>query len=78
MLDAIDRAINVGIFVIIVSRCPAGRVLDTYAYTGGGKDLTNKGCILGGNLNGQKARILLMLAIANDFDFDDLVKLYKL
>lgn len=77
MLDAIDRAINVGIFVVIVSRCYAGRVLDTYAYRGGGKDLTNRGCILGGNLNGQKARILLMLAIANDYDFDDIVKLFK-
>ncbi len=77
MLDAIERAINVGIHVVIVSRCYSGRVLDTYAYRGGGKDLTNRGCILGGNLNGQKARILLSLAIANDYDFDDIVELYK-
>ncbi|AIO19181.1 putative L-asparaginase [Candidatus Izimaplasma bacterium HR1] len=77
MLDALERAINVGIYIVIVSRCPAGRVLDTYAYEGGGKDLTNKGCILGGSLNGQKARILLSLAIANDFDFNDITKLYK-
>ncbi len=76
MLDAIERAINVGVFVIIVSRCYSGRVLDTYAYEGGGKDLTNKGCILGGSLNGQKARILLMLAIANDYDHDDIVNLF--
>lgn len=77
MLDAIDRALNVGIYIVIVSRCNSGRVLDTYAYQGGGKDLTNRGCILGGNLNGQKARILLMLAIANDFDHDDLIDLFK-
>lgn len=77
MLDALDRAINVGIYVVIVSRCYSGRVLDTYAYVGGGKDLTNRGCILGGSLNGQKARILLMLAIANEYDFDELVDLYK-
>lgn len=76
MLDSIERAINVGIFVVIVSRCYSGRVLDTYAYIGGGKDLTNRGCILGGNLNGQKARILLMLAIANEYDFDEIKELY--
>lgn len=78
MLDSIDRALNVGIFIVIVSRCNSGRVLDTYAYEGGGKDLTNRGCILGGSLNGQKARILLMLAISNDYDFDDIVDLFKL
>ncbi len=78
MLDSIDRALNVGIFIVIVSRCYSGRVLDTYAYTGGGKDLTNRGCILGGSLNGQKARILLMLAISNEYEFEDVKKLFKL
>lgn len=78
MLDAIDTALNVGIHIVIVSRCFTGRVLDTYAYRGGGKDLTNRGCLLGGSLNGQKARILLMLAISNDYDFDDIKQLYKL
>ena len=78
MLDAIERARNIGTYIVIVSRCFSGRVLDTYAYQGGGKDLTNRGCILGGSLNGQKARILLMLAIANDYDYDDIEQLYKL
>jgi len=78
IMNQIDDALHVGIYVVIVSRCYSGRVLDTYAYEGGGRDLTNRGCILGGNLNGQKARILLMLAISNDYDFEDIVKLYKL
>ena len=78
MLDAIDRALNSGIFIVIVSRCYSGRVLDTYAYEGGGKDLTNRGCILGGSLNGQKARILLMLAISNNYDYEDIKDLFKL
>lgn len=78
MLDALDTALSVGIYVVIVSRCFTGRVLDTYAYEGGGRDLTNRGCILGGSLNGQKARILLMLAISNDYDYDDIKQLYKL
>lgn len=78
MLDAIDRALNVGIYIVIVSRCYSGRVLDTYAYEGGGKDLTNRGCILGGSLNGQKARILLMLAISNHYDYEDIIELFKM
>ena len=78
MLDSIDKAIKLGIHIVIVSRCYSGRVLDTYAYVGGGKDLTNRGCILGGNFNGQKARILLMLAISNGYSHKDIVKLYKL
>ncbi len=78
MLDSIDKAIELGIHIVIVSRCYSGRVLDTYAYVGGGKDLTNKGCILGGNFNGQKARILLMLAISNDYSHKKIVNLYKL
>jgi L-asparaginase len=78
MMDAIDTALHVGIFIVIVSRCYGGRVLDTYGYLGGGLDLTRRGCILGGNFNGQKARILLMLAISNRYDYDDIKRLYAL
>lgn len=78
ILQAIDKAISLGIHIVIVSRCFSGRVLDTYAYEGGGKDLTNRGCILGGSLNGQKARILLMLAISNELDYDSVVNLFKM
>lgn len=78
MLDAIVKAIDKGIHIVLVSRCYSGRVLDTYAYVGGGKDLTNKGCILGGNFNGQKARILLMLAISNNYTHKQIIELFKL
>jgi L-asparaginase len=37
--------------------------LDSYGYVGGGKYLTDMGCIMASSLNGQKARILLMLAL---------------
>jgi L-asparaginase len=68
MLEGIKSALKAKIPVVICSRCPSGRVLDTYGYVGGGKNLTDLGCILAPNLNGQKARILLMIAlsIAND------------
>ncbi len=64
MVKGIIKAIKLNIPVVIVSRCPAGRVLDTYGYDGGGQQLRIAGAIMGSNLNGQKARIKLMLARA--------------
>ncbi len=64
-LPGIKRAIANDIPVIIVSRCPSGRVLDSYGYEGGGRTLKNAGACLGFNLNGQKARIKLMLALGS-------------
>jgi L-asparaginase len=49
--------------VVLVSRCPEGRALDTYAYEGGGKQLRDLGVIFGEDLTGQKARVKLMLAL---------------
>lgn len=63
MVDSIDRAIQSNIPVVIVSRCLKGRVLDSYGYRGGGKDLRYRGVILGDNMSGQKARIKLMLLL---------------
>jgi len=62
-LPAIGRAINAGLPVVITSRCPRGRVLDTYAYEGAGRQLRKMGAILGGMLPSHKARIKLMLAL---------------
>jgi len=63
MIPGIEKALNTGVSVVICSRCPSGRALDTYGYVGGGKYLTDMGCIMASSLNGQKARILLMLAL---------------
>jgi len=63
MLDGIEYAIKHNVAVVMVSRCPTGRVLDTYGYEGAGRVLRNMGVILGGDLPGQKARIKLMLAL---------------
>lgn len=63
MVPGIKRAISKNIPVVMVSRCPTGRVLDTYGYEGGGKHLRELGVIFGGNLPGQKIRIKLMLAL---------------
>lgn len=70
MIDGIKRAIDSNIPVVMVSRCPTGRVLDSYGYEGGGKHLRELGVILGGNLPGQKVRIKLMLALGMTDDMD--------
>ncbi|MCL1949084.1 MAG: asparaginase [Turicibacter sp.] len=64
MMPGIKKAIKNNIPIVIVSRCPKGRVLGTYGYEGGGADLEKAGAILVNTLNGQKARIQLMLVLA--------------
>ncbi len=70
MITGVKKAIDKGIPVVMVSRCPTGRVLDTYGYEGGGRHLRELGVIFGKNLPGQKARIKLMLilGLTNDLD----------
>lgn len=63
VVPGIADAITRGIPVILCSRCIGGRVLDTYAYEGGGRQLRKLGVILGGHLPGQKARIKLMILL---------------
>lgn len=63
-VPGIKNAIEKNIPVVLVSRCYEGRVLDTYGYHGGGKELREMGVIFADNLPGQKARIKLMLALS--------------
>lgn len=72
VLPAIARACETGIPVVITSRCPLGRVLDTYAYEGAGKQLRKMGVILGGLLPSHKARIKLMVALGAGWSTDDI------
>lgn len=61
--DEVERAVAAGMQVLVVSRCPAGDAAPLYG-GGGGTDLARAGAVFGGNLRGQKARILLMAALA--------------
>lgn len=63
MLAGVTRAIENDIPVLITSRCPMGRVLDSYGYEGGGYHLKKLGVIFTENLNSQKARIKLILVL---------------
>lgn len=62
--------------VVLVSRCPAGETLDIYSYPGAGKWLNKIGVIFADYLNGQKARIKLMLALGLINDLKNLKRLF--
>jgi L-asparaginase len=49
--------------VVLTSRSLRGRVLDTYAYAGGGHELREMGVIFADHLTGQQARLELMLCL---------------
>lgn len=68
--EGIKYVLEKGIPVVLTSRCPAGETLDIYSYPGAGKWLKKSGVIFTDFLNGQKARIKLMLAlgITNDIN----------
>ncbi len=63
MFAGIEYAIEKGVPVVLTSRCPAGETLDIYGYPGAGKWLKKAGVIFSHYLNGQKARIKLMLVL---------------
>jgi L-asparaginase len=62
-MDSIREATEQGMAMVIASRCPSGRVYDGYGYEGAYKDLIKAGAIFAEGLNGQKARIKLMVAL---------------
>lgn len=63
VLPGIRRWLDAGKPVVVTSRSLRGRVLDTYAYAGGGHELKEMGVIFADHLTGQQARIELMLAL---------------
>lgn len=66
MITGLQKAIEKGITIIITSRCPMGRVRDTYAYEGGGYHLKELGVLSGGSLTSEKARLKLMMILSNN------------
>lgn len=77
LADGIEYAISKGVIVVLVSRCPMGRVDASYGYKGGGKHLKSLGVIFGDNLSGQKARIKLMAALAYSNNYNEIKKLFE-
>jgi L-asparaginase len=75
--EGIKYVLSKNIPVILVSRCPAGETLDTYSYSGAGKWLKESGVIFSDYLNGQKARIKLMLALGAGYNKTKIEKIFS-
>ncbi|MGB5289313.1 MAG: asparaginase [Ignavibacteriaceae bacterium] len=75
--EGIKYVVEKRIPVVLVSRCPAGETDYIYSYPGAGKHLHKLGVIFTDYLNGQKARIKLMLALTKTSDRKILTKLFE-
>ncbi|CAG9623508.1 asparaginase [Sutcliffiella rhizosphaerae] len=75
-VEGIKTLIEAGIPVVMVSRCFNGIVQDIYGYEGGGRKLKELGVIFSNGLNGQKARIKLMIALESTNDLARLQELF--
>jgi L-asparaginase len=73
----VEYVIEKNIPVVLVSRCPAGETDNIYSYPGAGKHLHDLGVIFIDYLNGQKARIKLMLALTKTTDRKILKKIFE-
>jgi L-asparaginase len=76
-LPCLREAMAAGRAVVLVSRCPEGRVTPAYGYEGGGQRLKEMGLIFGQDLPGQKARIKLMVALGLDAGLDAIRSLFE-
>lgn len=63
ILPILETLIKKEIPVVMVSRCFNGYVQDLYDYKGGGRQLKDMGVIFCNGLNGQKARIKLLVLL---------------
>lgn len=75
-LPGVRAALAAPLPVVLVSRCPEGRVAPAYGYEGGGQMLQELGLILGGELPGPKARIKLMVALGATSALDEIRRLF--
>lgn len=76
-LAGVQRALDSHMPVVLVSRSFNGIVGSYYDYKGGGHDLAERGIIFSNGLNGQKARIKLLLALSNGLAGSRLKEVFK-
>jgi L-asparaginase len=77
VMPALRAALEAGVAVVLVSRCPEGRVFPAYGYEGGGRRLRELGVIMGGALPGPKARIKLMVALGVSTEREALRRMFE-
>jgi len=63
LVSVIEETLHKNIPIVLVSRCFNGIAQDVYGYKGGGIGLKNAGVIFAQGLNGQKARLALLIAL---------------
>jgi len=73
-LPAVQKLLDMGIPVVLVSRCFNGIAQDVYDYEGGGVQLKQMGVIFCQGLNGQKARIKLLVGVSAGMSSDELAR----
>ncbi|MDQ0244268.1 L-asparaginase [Bacillus fengqiuensis] len=75
-VPALQKLIQKGIPIVLVSRCFNGIVQDVYGYEGGGKQLKEMGVIFSNGLNGPKARLKLLVALEVTTDYNQLQQMF--
>jgi L-asparaginase len=76
--EGIKYASEKNIPIVLVTRCPAGETDSVYSYPGAGVHIHKLGVIFTDFLNGQKARIKLMLALGKINNIDELRRIFEL
>ncbi|HWO95716.1 MAG TPA: asparaginase [Bacillus sp. (in: firmicutes)] len=75
-VPALQKLIQKGIPIVLVSRCFNGIAQDIYGYEGGGKQLKEMGVIFSNGLNGPKARLKLLVALEVTTDYNQLQQMF--
>ncbi|MBM7577456.1 asparaginase [Jeotgalibacillus terrae] len=76
-VDGLAHLIEKNIPVVLVSRCFNGIAQDVYGYEGGGRQLKKMGVIFSNGLNGQKARLKLMIGLSQSDDQDNIAAMFQ-
>ncbi len=74
--EPIAALIAASIPVVLVSRCPTGRIVPVYGGPGGGRTLRALGVIDGGWLSGPKARVALSFALGSGMGTENIHRFF--
>jgi len=78
VIPGLQKFIDKGIPIVLVSRCFNGIAEGVYGYDGGGKQLENLGVMFSNGLNGPKARLKLMVALEVTDNHNEIKKMLEL
>ncbi|MDZ5471178.1 asparaginase (plasmid) [Bacillus sp. 31A1R] len=76
-VEGLKQLIKSNIPVVLVSRCFNGIAQDVYGYEGGGKHLKELGAIFSNGLNGQKARLKLLIGLASNKNVKEIESIFQ-